>query len=296
MIILSVFASLGASLGWASGSMLAERPASLVGAFEFTRIQLLTSGAILALICSMFGLWTGLQVDHWPAFTISIVLSVIVGNLAMIECIRTGGPRITELLVSLKAPIVAVIAYLWLGESLTFLSVIGILIALSGIFLAILYGEGKGKPILEKDVNLLWVLGLGIAAAFFQGVGFLVLKPVLTSGADPFAVSAVRICGAAFLISLVGLWPYQGFQSKTDITPYLLMRTILPGFIGYGISTSLLLYALAHADAAVATILASLSPILILPLLWISKGKIPSVNAVLGAILAIVGVSMILLV
>lgn len=295
MIVLSVFASLGASLGWASGSLLAEKPASQIGAFEFTRIQLLTSGALLALICSALGLWEGVQWDTWPAFLISIIFSVIIGNLAMIECIRLGGPRVSELLVSLKAPIVAILAYIWLGESLSLISLLGIFIVLIGISLAIFYGEGKGQPLFEKNVSVMLVVMLGIAAAFFQGVGFLILKPVLISGTDPFAVSAIRICGAAFLISLISLWPYQGFRSHTEVTPYLLFRTIVPGFIGYGISTSLLLYALAHMDAAFATILASLSPILILPLLWFCKKKRPTNNAIFGAFLAIIGITLILL-
>ena len=51
-------AALGASFGWAAGIVLAQSPAKQLGAFEFTRIQLLACSAILAAFCSVFGNWS----------------------------------------------------------------------------------------------------------------------------------------------------------------------------------------------------------------------------------------------
>ena len=59
------------------------------------------------------------------------------GNLAMIECLRRGGPRRTELLLSLKAPFVAVIAYVWLNEIPSSTDIVGAVIILSGVVLAV---------------------------------------------------------------------------------------------------------------------------------------------------------------
>jgi len=74
-----------------------------------------------------------------------------------------------------------------------------------------------------------------------------------------------------------------------QIKPQLLGRTILPGFIGFGISSSLLLYAFANFDAGIATVLGSLSPVIILPILWFKEGIPPRPQAVLGAALAVIG-------
>ena len=104
----------------------------------------------------------------------------------------------------------------------------------------------------ESDVAtgpLAAIILLGIAATAFQGFGFLVMKPAMLAGTDPIAASAIRLLGAAFLISVVALWPAKAFKPQTAITPYLLGRTILPGFIGYGVSSTLLLYAFATLDA-----------------------------------------------
>ena len=126
MAILAVFSAMGASLGWACGSMLAHE-------------QLLTSGAVLCLFSSVLGYWQSVDWSQWPAFVVSIFVSVLVGNLAMMECLHRAGPRQTELLLSLKTPIVAVLAFIFLGETLSAVEVTGILVASFGICLAIMY-------------------------------------------------------------------------------------------------------------------------------------------------------------
>lgn len=295
MFLLPAFAALGASFGWATGIVLAQMPAQRIGAFEFTRIQLLTGGATLALLCTIFGLWDSVDWGFSPAFAASSVIGILLGNLAMIECLRRGGPRRTELLLALKAPVVALMAYGWLGEALSMMDLLGGAVALAGIGLAIFFGGKSAAPSDAVKGSLGLVLLLGVVAAGFQGFGFLIVKPAMQAGAEPLAISAIRLLGAALVISLLALWPAALFRSETEVTPLLLGRTILPGLIGYGLSSSLLLYAFANFDAGVATVLGSLSPVLVLPILWIKDGVAPRPLAVAGAGLAVLGVSILLM-
>lgn len=295
MLVLPVLASVGASLGWASGIVLAQSPASRLGAFEFTRIQLIACAALMALICTGFGYWPSIQWAYWPAFAASITVGIVMGNLAMIACLRRAGPRVTELLLSLKAPLVGAMAYLWLGEQPSTWDVLGGVITLCGIALAVLFNHAPdGQDTADKPA-LLPILALGVGATACQGFGFLVMKPAMLAGTEPLAASAIRLLGAAFLISLVALWPAQIFRSHSALTPVLLGRTVLPGFIGYGISSSLLLYAFANFDAGVAAVLGSLSPVLVLPILYLTEGSIPRAPALAGAALAVCGTAVIAL-
>lgn len=295
MVLLPALAALGASFGWASGIVLAQAPAQRIGAFEFTRIQLLSVGAILGILCTVLGFWPSIDWEDSTTYAASTIIGILLGNLAMIECLRRGGPRRTEILLSLKAPIVALMAYLWLGETLSVADLLGGGLTLSGVAIAILFGGNDRSRSDTLKGSLPAVLLLGLAAAAFQGFGFLIVKPAMQAGAEPLAVSAVRLLGAAFVISLLGLWPSKAFQSASPITPGLLGRTILPGVIGYGISSSLLLYAFANFDAGVATVLGSLSPILVLPILWIKDGHAPRPLAVVGAGLSVAGVAILLI-
>ena len=118
----------------------------------------------------------------------------------MIECPRRGGPRRTELLLSLKAPFVAAIAYVWLNEIPSSTDIVVAVIILSGVGLAVFFGSNKQSNSDAKTGNIMVVIFLGIAATAFQGFGFLVMKPAMLAGTEPLAASAIRLLGAAFLI------------------------------------------------------------------------------------------------
>lgn len=298
MIFLPVLASLGASLGWAAGIVLAQNPALRLGAFEFTRIQLLACAALLAALCSALGYWPSVHWTYWPSFAASIVIGIILGNLAMIACLRRAGPRFTELLLSLKAPLVGIMAFFCFGETPSSMDLIGALTVLLGIIIAVLFEPAPSEESSAGASNvssgsLVTALFLGFAATACQGFGFLVMKPAMLAGTEPLAASAIRLTGAAFLISLVALWPAAPLQGKTSLTPLLLGQTILPGVIGYGMSSTLLLYAFANFNAAVAAVLGSLSPLLVLPILYFKDGSIPSLPAISGACLAVLGITLI---
>ncbi|WP_371256687.1 DMT family transporter [Roseibium sp. TrichSKD4] len=290
-----VLAAVGASAGWATGSALAQYPARQLGAFEFTRIQLLTCGALLWFLSAVFGLWPSINWAHWPEFVLSSLVGIILGNLAMIELLRQAGPRLTELLMCLKAPIVAVLAFIWFDEVLNPAQVLGGALVIVGVILAIGRSHGRDGLALRGLRSSLWIAFLGLSAAAFQGVGFLAVKPALEAGAEPLAIGAIRLSMAAAIISLIALWPATLFRPHSGTTPYLLLRTVLPGVIGYGLSTSLLLYAYANMEAGLAMVLGSLSPILIIPVLWLRDGQLPNTNGVTGAGLAICGIALIAL-
>ncbi len=292
MFLLPALAAFGASAGWATGIVLAQVPARRIGAFEFTRIQLVACAAIMGALCSLLGYWPSVDWRHWPSFAASICIGIILGNLAMIECLRRGGPRQTELLLSLKAPLVAAMAFVWLGESLSAMDILGAGVILAGLFLAIFFGGGdQGVP---ARGNRGAVIALGVAATLCQGFGFLVMKPAMLAGTEPLAASAIRLLGAGFVISVVALWPAPVLRSRCDMSPGLLGKTILPGVIGYGVSSSLLLYAFANYDAGIAAVLGSLSPVLVLPILWFRDGRAPTPQATFGAVLAVTGTAILI--
>ncbi|MDF1794033.1 MAG: DMT family transporter [Thalassobaculaceae bacterium] len=185
------------------------------------------------------------------------------------------------------------IGFLWSGETLRPAHLLGGALAVSGVAVTILSGRKAGTTEDLAPGELAVVAALGFAAAAFQGYGFLVLKPALQAGMEPLAAAAVRLLGAALAVSLMGLWPAPGLRSLAPPSVGLLLRVILPGIIGYGGSSSLLLYAFAHLSAGVAAVLGSLTPILILPILWFRDGVPPRPAAVAGAGLVVVGTALV---
>jgi len=293
-MVLGVLAGLGASFAWALGPLIAEKPARLLGAFELTRIQLISSFAILlALVTSTVG-WSTILVQHASAYAVAIVVGVILGNLAMLGCLRRGGAQRTELLFAMNTPIAAGLGYLVLGETLSAQQFLGIGLGIAGVMLAISYGKPAGPasgngPDFRHMGPLSSVIALGLAAAFCNAIGLIALRPVLTDGAEPLAVTAIRTGGAALVMVVVALWPAKAFQSTTQPTLALTVTAIIPGVLGYVIAVCLQLYALRIFNTGTAALLGSAAPIMILPMIWIARRQRPRPASWGGAALVVIG-------
>jgi len=293
MPIIALAAAIGASLCWAVGSLIAHRPATQLGAFEFTKTQLISSFALLIVIVTALNGWPSVTWVHWPSFVAASLIGVVFTNLAMIACLRRGGPRRMQLLVSMSAPFAALLGFLFLGESMSPRKLIGVGLAFSGLLLAILFGRRGQHRIEAVQGSLAVVIALGLFAAVCHAVGLIALKPALLAGTDPLAATALRTGGGAFLISVVALWPAAAFKTPTERTTSVVLLAILPGFVGYIAAVSLQLYALRSYDTGIVAVLSSMAPVVMLPMLWIMSGDPPPLPAWLGAILAVLGAGII---
>jgi drug/metabolite transporter (DMT)-like permease len=293
MPLIALAAALGASLCWAVGSLIAHRPATQLGAFEFTRTQLISSFALLIAIVTALNGWQSVSWVHWPSFVAASLIGVVFTNLAMIACLRRGGPRRMQLLVSMSAPFAALLGLLFLGESMSPRKFIGVGLAFSGLLLAILFGRRDQHRVEAVQGSLAVVIALGLFAAICNAVGLIALKPALLAGTDPLAATALRTGGGALVLSVVALWPAEAFEAPAKRTPSVVFRAILPGFIGYIAAVSLQLYALRSYDAGIVAVLSSMAPVVMLPMIWTRRGAPPPLSAWLGAILAVLGAGII---
>jgi drug/metabolite transporter (DMT)-like permease len=293
MPLIALAAALGASLCWAVGSLIAHRPATQLGAFEFTRTQLISSFALLIAIVTAFNGWQSVSWVHWPSFVAASLIGVVFTNLAMIACLRRGGPRRMQLLVSMSAPFAALLGFLFLGESMSPRKFIGVGLAFSGLLLAILFGRRDQHRVEAVQGSLAVVIALGLFAAICNAVGLIALKPALLAGTDPLAATALRTGGGALVLSVVALWPAEAFETPAKRMPSVVLRAILAGFVGYIAAVSLQLYALRSYDAGIVAVLSSMAPVVMLPMIWTRRGAPPPLSAWLGAILAVLGAGII---
>jgi len=78
-------------------------------------------------------------------------------------------------------------------------------------------------------------------------------------------------------------------------TVRVLAQTALNGLVGIGLGMTFIMVALRHGDVGMVAILSSVSPVLVLPLLWWQLGRAPAPGAWIGAALTVVGTGLILL-
>jgi uncharacterized membrane protein len=136
-------------------------------------------------------------------------------------------------------------------------------------------------------------LGFGLIAALGQAAGALVARPVMASGVNPFAAMAIRTGVSTVLFLLLVFVPLPGNGRRQKPSARTLAIGISGALIGTGMGMSLLMAALAGGQVGIVSTLSSLSPVLVLPMVWLRTGYSPSAPAWAGALLAFAGTSLI---
>jgi uncharacterized membrane protein len=192
----------------------------------------------------------------------------------------------------------AVLAYFFLDEILNFGALVGCSLVMMGVILSIIFGKRRDQVHQWEEVHgpLGVGVGLGLMAGLCQAVGAIIAKPILEAGADPIAVSAIRVGVGALCVILGTLTSGDRMRAKVKMNLVLFGRVALSGFVGMGIGMSLLLFALARESTGIVMTLSSTTPVLVLPILWYMTREIPAFMAVIGAILSVIGTGFIFLV
>lgn len=297
MLALFDLLALGAAACWALGSILSVSPARHLGAFAFTRWRMLLVALMLWAVALASGGWRTFPLDSWAAMALSGLIGIFVGDTALFAAMNRLGPRRAGVLFATHAMFSALLGFWLLGERMNLQATIGAGLTLAGVMTAILLGRHKDeKHAWETDQGSVGPgLALGLLAALCQAVGSLIAKPVMAPGVDPIAASAVRVtvaCSAHFVLLWLGVQAAQAHQAPTL---RVLAQTALNGFIGMGVGMTLILLALKQGDVGMVAILSSVSPVLVLPLLWLRLGRAPAPAAWLGAALTVLGTALLLL-
>lgn len=290
-------AALAAAACWAATGILSAAPSGRLGAIAFNRVRQVTVTLLLALYVVATGTWRGLGADMILPLILSGLIGIFVGDTLLFTALNRIGPRRAGILFALNAPIAAVLGFLFLDETLPPLALLDIGLTVAGVMLAIFFGKRPVQSARLEAVNgPLWIgVALGLGAATGQAAGSIIARPVMAAGVDPFAASMLRVGVAAACLSLVMLLPFGAVKPKTALTFRLFGQTALTGVLAMGMGMTLLLYALSGGKVGIVSTLSATSPVLILPLLWITTGERPAHGAWAGALLVAAGMTVLFL-
>jgi drug/metabolite transporter (DMT)-like permease len=114
----------------------------------------------------------------------------------------------------------------------------------------------------------------------------------MAAGVEPFAAMAVRAGFATLVFWAILLLPLPG-RSVGRPDPKDLGLAVTASFFGTALGMSLLMAALKTGNVGLVSTLSSMTPVVILPMVWLRTGKMPHALAWAGAALAIVGTALI---
>ena len=296
-MLIADLAAFGAAMTWSFGTLIAVGPARQLGAFAFSRVRMTVVFFMLSLVAATYGGWQTINPDDLPLLALSGFIGIFIGDTALFSGLSRLGPRRNSILFATNAPFAAVLGYFFLGEILQIKAIIGCTLVMAGIVLSIIFGKRRAQLHQWEDVHgsLIVGVGMGLLAGLCQAVGAIMAKPALEAGADPIAVSAIRVGAGAFCLLVTLLAPGKKLRAKTKITLRLFARTALSGLVGMGIGMSLLLFALARESTGIVMTLSSMMPVLMLPILWYMTRERPALGAAIGAVLSVIGTGLIFL-
>lgn len=284
-------AALLAALLWASASILFAKAGRSTAPVPLNLVKTAFGFAMTAATVALMGnslLPKTLTGADWGWLAVSGLLGLTIGDSAFFGAINRLGPRRAMLMWALVPPVTAVIAWPVLGEVPGPLALLGGAVTLAGVAWVLrersVGGGGRADGALAG-------LALGLVAVACQAVGSVTAKLAGVS-LDAATLSVVRLgFGMAGLLVQVILQRSVGqvlrlLEDRRELG-VVLLATLLGTYLGLWLSMAALQLTL----AGIAATLTATSPIFVLPLARIFLKERLSPRAVLGALVAVVGVA-----
>ena len=294
--------SIGVAFSWTATALLSEFGSKRLGNLT---LNVLRMALALVLSLVLFGVVTGsilppgasAEAAGW--MLLSGLVGYVIGDFCLFQCYIIIGSRYGQLFMTLAPLTAALMAWVTLGQQMTEMSILAMLVTLFGIGISVL-GRGEHHWVSLK-LPLNGVL-FAIGAAICQGVGLVLSKigmdhyeavAEMPAWLVPFSANFFR-CVAGIIGFTLLLYMREGFLPLREALhdrkgmSVAVATTLFGPFVGVGFS----LMAVQYTAAGIASTLMAMTPIIILlPSYWLFHERI-TWKAVLGALISVIGVSL----
>jgi len=230
----------------------------------------------------------------WVYLGLSGIIGFFLGDICLFKALVELGPRLALLILSLSAPMAAILGWIFLGETYLSMQWTGMLVTLAGVCLVIL--EKNNPPSGQRNSRKTNFKGVmfGIGAMLGQAGGYVMSKTGMQTSKgflDPFAATQIRAIAAFACFILFFTLARKWGQVATAVKDTrAVVLTATGAVIGPFIGVSLSLMALQYLTAGIASTFLSLTPVCIIPFsIYIHKEHV-SMRAFAGAVIAVAGI------
>ena len=190
MPFLGEIAALATAVLW-SGTSIAFSEASIrVGSLYVNVTRLVLAISYLVITILIAGIDVTISSGQILFLGISGFIGLVVGDTFLFKAFQNIGARLSMLIMSLAPAIAAIMAYFFLGEIISLLGIIGIVITIGGIALVVL--ERKETPSANYKIDYVGIF-FAFMGAVGQAVGLIFAKFALNEGdINSFVANIVR--------------------------------------------------------------------------------------------------------
>jgi drug/metabolite transporter (DMT)-like permease len=281
---------------WSGTSFAFTNAAKRIGSLQLNVNRIILATIFLFFIIVIANLNYELSAEQIKYLALSGFIGLVLGDSFLFKSFQLIGARLGMLLMALVPAFSSILALIFLDEYLSLILVTGMIITLSGISIVIMERSKDSESIFKT--NKLGVL-YGVLGALGQAAGLVLAKFAFEAGSiNGFVATFVRLLSAVVIIFPLALVfrryknPIKVYAKDTKALWATLVGTILGPVLG--ITGSLI--AIANAQIGIASTLMSTMPIIMLPIVrYYYKEKL-TWKAILGALVAVVGVAILFLV
>jgi len=225
------------------------------------------------------------------------VIGLSIGDFFLFSAFVMLGTRLTLLVFSVSPIITALIAWIFLGETIGIWGLTGIALTLSGVAWVSMERRVEiAAPTKEtahkKGLGLLMALG----GASGQAIGLVLAKAGMSEGVTPLPATFIRMLSAAAAVWLFGLLRGDSAELVTVIKNRRAILLALGGSVcGPFLGVWMSLVSIRHTETGIAAAIMATVPVLVIPLVILVYKEKVSARAVIGAVITVAGIFLLFL-
>jgi drug/metabolite transporter (DMT)-like permease len=295
MPFIGELSALAAALLWSFSSFLFTTASIRIGSIQLNISRMILAAILLVITILIFNIPYDINFKQFYLLSISGFIGLVIGDTFLFKSFKEIGPRVSMLIMSSNPAIAAILAYIILGEVLSLWSIFGIAITISGISLVILDKRAQAEnkfPITRIGVFY------GLMGAAGQGIGLVFAKMAFIEGdVHSLVATFVRIAAAVVIMLPAALAfkkydnPFKLFARDKKALGMVALGSIIGPYLGITFSFLAIIY----VQIGIASTIMATTPIIMLPLSWLFYKEKLTFRAVIGAIIAVFGVSILFL-
>ena len=176
MAYLGELISIGVAFSWTATALLSEFGSKRLGNLTLNVLRM-----ALALLFSMAMFWvvtgvplpSGGTMEAYGWLLLSGLVGYVIGDFCLFQCYIIIGSRYGQLFMTLAPLAAAFMAWMTLGQEMTMMSIVAMVVTLFGIGISVLGRGERHKVALKLPLNgVLFAIG----AALCQGIGLVLSK------------------------------------------------------------------------------------------------------------------------
>jgi drug/metabolite transporter (DMT)-like permease len=300
-MLLGMSLAVSASIFWTFSPVFFAAAGRKIGPFRVNVNRLIMAGLMLCIIGLAYAPFASGGHPYsipWRGglyLVLSGLFGLVIGDMFYLEALTLIGPRRTTQFITLAPIIPVIVAWIILGERLSWNILLGIGIVIGGIAYIVFHEQAPlGEVSAEPGRFSTKGFFIALIAIAFHSMGAIMARWAFVEAPhlDPVIATVVRVASAAVIMVFVALARNDLAGSIRSLhTPGALSR--LTGGVLTGPVIGMIFYvsAFKYAYAGVVSTLSSFSPVLILPLIAIRYRVKIRIETIIGAVVTVVGAS-----